>query len=293
MRMLAFIIALMMLVGISAASTVTLTGTCYAGLINQSNNYMQFNLTNSGNGTASSLLIEPVIDGASAINATISIPFVAPGSTYPERIYLDDFGLPGSYVERFVVSYSQGSASYITIFPCLVDMGQSAHSLLGITAITKTGNMIHVNISNIADYPINANVVVFSPPSFSISHPFENITVNQYSLTNISFSFASPQYTNSQFPIAIAVSYIRNNVHYATLGVATIAFGAGSSSLLLSLGNNIIILVVAIIVVIIVALIIVSLMRNRRHGGRKGGAERARTEQHAASRTSGEPHAQR
>jgi len=266
---MALIIAIVALIGISAASTVTLTGTCYASLINQTNNYLQFNLTNSGNGTASNLVIEPVIDGASPTNATISLSLVAPGTTYPEKVYLNNFGIPGSYVERFVVSYSQGSASYITIFPCLVDIGQSAQSLLGITSITKSGNHISANISNIADYPITANVVVFSPPSFSISQPFKNVTVNQYSLTNVSFSFGSPKYTNAQFPIVIAVSYLKDGVHYATLGVATITFGSGSGSQILSLGNNLILIVVGIVVIVILALIIFSAVRNK--GGRKEG----------------------
>src|ERR1700733_1000124 len=106
MKLSVFILPILLLLSIAGASTVTLTGSCYATIINQTNNYIQFNITNSGNGTATNLIIEPVVSGASLVNSTpITIPLVAPNGAYPQKIYLDNFTIPGSYVEQFIVKY--------------------------------------------------------------------------------------------------------------------------------------------------------------------------------------------
>lgn len=262
MRLAVFLLSVIMLLGIAGASTVTLTGSCYSKIINQTNNYIQFNLTNSGNGSATNLLLEPIIQGATPINESVSIPLVAPSGFYPERIYLTNFSSPGSYVERFVARYSQGSSTFITIFPCLVNIGQSAQSLLGITSVNRHNSDILVNISNIADYPISAQVAAYAPPEFTITPSSKNTTVNQYALTNVSFALTTPQYTNAEFPVAIAVSYTRNGVHYATLAVTTITFGSSSSVKLSNLGSNILLIAIAIVIALVVILIIWSIIRN-------------------------------
>ncbi len=177
--------SMLLLFGIAGASTVTLTGSCYSRTVNQTNNFIEFNITNSGNGTATNLLIAPVIDGATTNTTSLLIPLVAPGGFYPEKIYLSNFTTPGSYVERFIVRYSQGSSTFITIFPCLVNLGQNAQSLLGITGFSQSNGNIRINISNIADYPISAEVNVYAPPEFTINSPSRNITINKYSLTNV------------------------------------------------------------------------------------------------------------
>lgn len=264
MRSLIFLISILMMLGIASASTVTLTGSCYSKIINQTNNYIQFNLSNSGNGTATNLILAPVIQGASTSNSSILIPIVAPGGSYSSKIYLSNFTIPGSYVERFVARYSQATSTFITIFPCLVNIGQSAPSLLGITTVGKRGGNIYVNISNIASYQIGSQVTVYAPPSFTFTPTTRNVTINQYSFSNISFGVSTPQYTNAVFPIVVALSYVRNNVHYATLAVTTITFGSGTNSLLSTIGQNLILWIVAVIIAIIIILIIASVLINKR-----------------------------
>ena len=56
-----------------ANTTVTLTGSCYAGVINQSVNYIVFNLSNSGNGPASDIILAPAFEGATTPNSTANI----------------------------------------------------------------------------------------------------------------------------------------------------------------------------------------------------------------------------
>jgi hypothetical protein len=250
----------------AAASTVTLTGTCYSTIINKTNNYITFNITNSGNGTATNFLIVPEIDGASTPNTTISIPLVAPGGAYSERIYLSNFTIPGSYVERFVARYSQGSSTFTTLFPCLVQIGQNAHSILYITNITrgKRGDNISVNISNIADYPIAAQVSVYAPPDFTVVNPTKNVTM-QYGLTSTPFAISTQtQYTNFEFPITVAASYVSGNVHYATERTISIGASAGTSS---AFTANLLLFGIVVLVVVIVALIVLSVILKKGKGG--------------------------
>lgn len=273
------LIALMLIASMSLAfgSTVTLTGTCYSKLINASNNYMVLNITNSGNGTATNLLIEPSIQGATT-NTSILLPIVAPSSTYMEKIYLQNFTLPGSYVENFVTRYSQGSSTFITLFPCLININQNAPSALGITSLELKNKIIKVNISNIANYPITAQVSVFTPPSFTVFNSTKNITINKDSNSNISFSISTPQYTNAQFPIAVAVSYINSNVHYSTLAVSSISFGGGTGSIASILEGNGILFVILAIIIIIIALIIFSILKNKKDDHDKGKQEKHQNE---------------
>jgi len=268
------LIILMLIASMSLAfsSTVTLTGTCYSKLVNSTDNYMTLNITNSGNGTATNLLIEPSLQGATT-NTSILLPIVAPSSTYLEKIYFQNFTKPGSYVENFVTRYSQGSSTFITFFPCLVNINQNAPSAIGITSLALKNKLIRVNISNIADYPITAQISVYTPPSFTVLNSTKNITVNKDSNSNVSFSISTPQYTNAQFPIAVAVSYVNSNVHYSSLAVSSISFGGGTGSISSILEGNGILFVILAIIIIIIVLIIFSILKNRKDEHNKGNQE--------------------
>ena len=271
MKILVLLLLIMLLIGITAASTVTLTGTCYSNIINQTNNYITFNLTNSGNGTATNFLIAPIMEGASALNSTISIPLVAPGSTHSERIYLSNFTIPGSYVERFVTRYSQDTSTFVTFFPCLVEIGQNAPSILAITNLTKEkNNSITIKISNIANYPIAAQVSVYAPPDFIIANSSRDITLRQYASTSASFMVSTPQYTNSEFPVVVATSYVSNGVHYATLAETTISFGAAVGSASSSFTGSLLVYGIAALIMAIIVLIALSIILKKGKHEEKG-----------------------
>lgn len=269
MKMLIFLLSMVLLVGIAGASTVTLTGTCYSKVLNTTNNFIQFNITNSGNGTATSMLIEPVITGATLANntnnTTIEIPLVAPGGTYPVKIYLDNFStIPGSYAQRFIVRYSQGSSTFTTLFPCLVNIGRSAPSLLAITTLGKIDSNIYVNVSSIATYPIDAQVAVYAPSEFTVAQPTRNITIEQQSNYNATFPVVTPSFTNSEFPIAVSVSYINNNVHYATLSITTVSFGAGPNSFYKQITGKFVEYSLAAAIIMVMMLILISIIMGRK-----------------------------
>ena len=249
---------------LAGASTVTLTGSCYSNVINQSNNYITFNLANSGNGTATNLLIEPIIEGAAAENSTILIPLVAPGGRYSERVYLSNFTMPGSYAERFIARYSQGGTTFTTLFPCIAYIGRNAQSLIGITGLSARGGTLDVNMSNIADYPIIANISIFAPPSFSFTNGTRSVTISRYSVSNASFTFSSPKYSNAEFPVAVAISYSSNGVHYSTLAITSISYGSGGLASAQG-GSWILLAAIGFVVAAVLALIVASVFINRRN----------------------------
>jgi hypothetical protein len=264
-RLIFLLLALALVVGLAGASTVTLTGTCYSGVVDQPNNYILFNLTNSGNGTATNLVITPLIDGAAPNNTTITLPFVAPGSTYSEHIYVWNFTTAGSYVERFLVRYNQGTNVFTTVFPCLADFLQGAQSMLAITRLGESGNNAQINISNIANYSINSQITVYAPPSFVVVPPSKNVTINGNGRATASFVINPPAFTNAEFPVAIGVSYIKDGVHYATLAITTITFaGTPSISKLPQLGSTLLVILLIAAILIIIILIIISIIMNRR-----------------------------
>lgn len=253
---------LVALLGIAGASTVTLTGTCYSNLVNGTNNFIQFNLTNSGNGTATNLVIIPLVQGATTNNTAITIPVVSPGASYPEKVYLSNFSTPGTYVERFLVRYSQGTSTFETIFPCLTDFLVGTQSLLTVTNLAEVKNgSIVVNITNAAPYAVDSQVTLYAPPAFNVTTPIKNVSIDAHGVATVSFAVIPPSYTNAKFPISVGVAYMRNDVHYSTLAVTTIQFGGitksitntGGSLLLLSLLGAVVLIIIMIVISIIIS----------------------------------------
>ncbi|MDE1871064.1 MAG: hypothetical protein KGI06_02380 [Candidatus Micrarchaeota archaeon] len=266
---LILLLSFIVLFGIAGASTVTLTGTCYSNLVNNTNNFIQFNLTNSGNGTATNLAIVPLIQGASTNNTAVTIPIVAPGTSYPEKIYLYNFTTPGTYVERFLVRYSQGTSTFETIFPCLTDFVVGTQSMLTVSNLGETSNgSIVVNITNAAAYPIDSQVTLYAPPAFNVTMPIKNATIDSHGVATVSFDVTPPSYTNAKFPVAVGVAYMRSGIHYSTLAVTTITFG-GIAKAVPKLGDTLLLLSLLATVIIIIILIVVSILLSRKKKRRK------------------------
>lgn len=264
MKFLVFVLLAIIMVGAASASTVTLTGTCYSGIINDKNNYIQFNLTNSGDGAATNLVITPIMEGAIPNNTTITIPTVEPNTTYAERIYLWNFTTVGSYVERFSVRYSQGTEQFTTVFPCLAYFFKGAQSQLVITGMGRNSSHIFVNVSNVGSYPINSIVTVYAPPSFSVAPQSKSLLVDSHHISNTSFIVVPPQYSNAEFPIAVGVSYLDGGVHYATMAITTINFAATQSTIPhMSTGTILLLGGLIAAIVLILILIVYSVIRNR------------------------------
>jgi len=245
-----------------ANTTVTLTGTCSSGLVTQSANYITFNLSNSGNGAASDLILAPQLEGATTPNFTVGFATIAPGSSYSTRFYLQNFTAPGSYVEYITAKYSQGSSSYVTVFPCLTNIMENAQSLLQIMNVSRAGSKLTVDVISLAPSTINANITVAVPLTFKVSPPSIPISITSKNQTEATFNFSTPNYSDAQFPIVAAVSYVSNGVHYAALDVHVISFATSASPS--SSGLSVIDALIILVLVIIVILLVVSILKKKK-----------------------------
>ncbi len=208
-------------------------------------------------------MITPILDVAAANNTTITIPFVAPRTTYSEKIYMWNFTAPGSFVERFLVRYSQGTNEFTTIFPCLADFLTGADSLVSITNLGNSKGSVFVNFTNDANYSIAAMASVYAPPSFAVSPPSSNATLQPHGNATLSFRVNPPQITNAEFPIAVGVSYVRDGVHYATLAVTSVTFASAPGATVPQLGGTLLVLALLLTIIIIIILIIISVIISR------------------------------
>lgn len=246
---------------IAMADTVTLSGSCQSQIINQSASYLLFNLSNSGNGTATNLMLIPEIEGATTPNSIINIPLIGPSSSYTTRFYLDNFTMPGGYVEYITVKYSQGSTDFLTIFPCIAQLSNNTQSLLDILNISRTGSRINVTVYNLANYPIYANVTVRAPPLFNVSPKSgQYVSISSKSKSDIFFNLSTPSYTSARFPIVAAVSYVNDSVHHASMNVYTINFAASTHSS----GILTTIIIIAVILILLILIILSILMRRKK-----------------------------
>jgi hypothetical protein len=263
MKLPVLLISIFLLIGLAGASTVTLTGTCSPATINQTNNYITFNITNIGNGTASNLVLRPIIAGAhlTSGNGTIVIPIVAPGTKYSEKISLSNFSLSGSYVEIFDANYSQSPSEINTLFICLANIDQSTYGPIQITNITRNSGSLNVYLKNSVNKAITAQISVYAPSAFSVSPATKNITIDAYNTTNTTFSITSPQYTDASFPIGIGASYVGGELHYEALSITSIVFGSKPSG---SLGQSLILWILLAIIILIIILIIASIIVKKR-----------------------------
>ena len=139
------IFAFLTFLNLAHAGTVILTGSCNATLVNSS---IVFSLSNSGNDSAYNLIISPIVEGATPLNTSYSMNVLAPGQTKTIYVKLTNFGLNGSYVDAFYVTYQQGFSFFSAVFPCLVYINKLAVSpIYEVVGTTPLKNMVIVNVS--------------------------------------------------------------------------------------------------------------------------------------------------
>jgi hypothetical protein len=255
------IIGLFLATALSTAGTVTLTGTCSQAIINKTNNYATFSLSNSGNQTASNLLIIPQIKGVISLNQSESISYLSPNQNQTQKFYFSNFSAPGSYAEAFVVEYGQGSNTFYALFPCLLNFGNSSKSTVAIEKVTQASNMLTISVLDLSQSPINISVSTLLPPAFTASPSVQNSLVSPNSAKNFTFNLSYPQFSGASYTIGIAVSYLQNNIHHATLQPYLITFNPSKPSFL---SKYLIFVIVAFGLMIIIGLIIVSLVKDRK-----------------------------
>lgn len=229
-------------------------------MVNSSNNVFVFNLTNYGDGAATDLYLLPMFSGVSTFNNTLHVPVVSPGAHYSESFYLNNFSMPGSYVEYFLANYSQGAETFTTFFPCILAVNRSSRSVIRIFSINQSKGTLHVLLLNYYNGTINATVHVQVPSSFAALSPNSSVTIGPLTQKTVSFNITVPEYTSASFPIGVAVSYTDNGVHYATMAQISMVFGGPASSDL-----KLTTIAIAVVIAILLLLIALSILKKRQH----------------------------
>ncbi len=261
-------IAISLLVQISmSSSVVTLTGGCPLYVINSSRSYITFNVTNTGNGTASDLLISASFPGITTINATQVIPTVAPGVKYSKEFPLTHLIGQGSYAVNINATYVQGGSNYATVFPCIIYIGSLSGGPL-IERVSVTGNRMYVNVTNTAPQSIEAQVTAVVPPEFTVKNSTKALTIAADGKASTYFDIITPSFSDASFPVIGELSYEYNNNHYAQMANGALTFGAQVAT---TSGGGLgpVLWALVIIVIIVLVLIVISLiLRFRRPKGR-------------------------
>jgi len=266
MKPLFTVLALLFAFSVASAGTVTLSGSCSTNTINATANYASFYLINSGNETATNLLVVPDFGGASTTNKSVSFQSISPGQEISPRFYFYNFSTPGSYSGSFTVEYAQGQQTFFALFPCVLSFLNATHSLASITSVNRTGNVISVSIADLGQSPINANVSLLLPVEFQSYPSNRSVALSSGEMKTVVFTVSYPQISGASYAAAAALSYVQGGMHFSTVQSYTISFAAGQSAS--SPPVYLPYIFGAVVIIIIVGLIIVSLVRKRKAGER-------------------------
>jgi len=230
------------------AGTVTLTGSCNATLVNSS---IVFSLSNSGNDSAYNLIISPIIEGATPLNTSYAISMLPPGQTKTLSVKLTNFGLNGSYVDAFYVTYQQGFSFFSAVFPCLVYINKPTVSpIYEVVRVTPLKNMVIVNVSlfNAARTPVNGTISLVVPPTLSfISNKSYGFTLQPYTNESFTFKLQSPN-NGASYSSAAVASFNMSNLHYSSMATFSITPYIAKGGLLSSLEITAIIIVIILLI---------------------------------------------
>ena len=259
---LSALFAFYLLFGTVSAGTVTLTGTCQ-NLIR--NNTLQFGLSNSGNDSAFTMLLTPMLKGAKSVG-NYTIPSLGPNGNDTLLIRLSNVTAKGTYTDYILVSYQQGGTYFTSSFPCLLDFGNHTTSQLYVnTNQTFVGKLLKVNVTvfNGASGSITANLSLIMPPGIALSsNAVESITVYNFSKAQATFLISPPSGSQS-YSAAAVVDYEKQGLHYSSFSIFTIS---GPTS-----GGRYSLIVIALagfgaVIVLVIALILFAAVRKKKQG---------------------------
>lgn len=245
-------------VGTVLAGTVILTGTCTKV---PTSNTILFSLQNSGNDTAYSLTLQPVVSNAVVIG-NYSVSKLPPGSEINFTVRLANITARGIYGDYFIVAYEQGVNFFTAAFPCLLSFGnfnatsqilENAH----FSAKNSSLGLLNVTLFNAGRKGINATVSVILPPFVStIGNSTRAVYLSPFNTTKISFKLDLNEAVGLSFSGAVVASYYLNGLHFASLVVFK---GAQPKVLHMPLGSLIVYGAVAVTVLFVFLIIFVTI----------------------------------
>ena len=253
-------LAMILLVGIASAGTVTITGICRNNLL--PGNVLNFTLLNTGNDTAQNLILSPMLSGARPQNLTYPIPYLPPNLNITTLIKVVNITRDGSFPDALILTYQQGTSTFQTIFPCIVDigMGTSSQLYLSTNTLASKGNVsINVSVVNGGAGTLDANVSEFLPPQFSPTSPISYfVNLGPYATKNLLFTAKYP-ISSASYTGAIGAQYFLDNLSYARMAPISIVASQPRDSG----GPDYAIALVAAVAIIIIGLIARSSLKKK------------------------------
>ena len=259
-QLLIAFVALAALFGYSGASTVTLTGTCTGQTLTANNSTLYFYLSNTGDGTATNLLIVPRLFGLSTYEQSENLSALGSSSNVSFAFHTSDFSYPGTYVGGFLLEYDQGSSQYLSTFPCMYSVLNSTRSLLSVQSSNITPKRLTLSLASLSSVPLNVTAFVLAPPTFTINPANLTLRMPPDSISTMLFNITSPHISGASFTISAIISYVSGGRHYGYLLNNVLLFPVGSGG---SHPAYLLIALIAGIVAVILVLIAVALVKRR------------------------------
>lgn len=259
------LIILAVAIGNVSAGTVTLTGTCNIPV----HNNLTFKLANTGNDSASNLVLTPHIQNVQLSQSQYTAQSILENSTENFTVSFSNVTIPGSYSDYFVLAYLQGSDQPFTaLFPCTVDLYNSTTSEVFVTSnvISKTlDRIINVSLFNEGAENLSVNVSLLLPPTLGSD---SNIVVNMapYQHRSLNFSVQNPQ-SGASYLAMVSAQYEFSGMHYASQSIFAIS-GSVASTTSFSISPYLPFLAIIVVILVVIALIVLGLRRSRsKHQG--------------------------
>ncbi len=246
----------------SFAGTVVLTGSCTRFV---TNNSFKFSITNSGNDSAYDLLINPYIANA-AVAGNYSANILQPGTTANFSIRLSNVTAKGTYADYVVVTYSQGSSFFSTMFPCLLSFNNATTPEIYLsTSLYKVNSSVaavNVSVFNAAKNNITANVSLLVPPFVSFEGPSSfSALLKPFSTYHFQFKLNLTNAKGISFTIAATASYIASKSHFAAMAILGVSQQAKTFS---SNIGSVLLFGIAALIALLVLLIAFVFVRSRK-----------------------------
>ncbi len=256
-------LVLMLLIGAASAGTVTLSGACSTKVINQTSNYTDFGLLNSGNETATSLVVVANYKGAITSNSEEAATSISPQQNLTFKFFFHNFSEPGSYAGSFTVGYTQDSSNFFAVFPCILQFENKTTSVVRFSDIHQSGNVLSANVINIGTMAVNATVSLILPPGFQYSPESANVSLGPSAQQAVYFVLSEPSLSGASYGAGAALSYMQGGMHYADAATFTIG-GSQSGSSTLTKSPYLPYEVAVVVIVVILVLIAVSVLLRKR-----------------------------
>ncbi len=254
----------------TVSSTVTLSGYCSKAPYNST---VDFHLLNSGNGTASTLSIEPFAEGISFQKQNQSLALLGPGGNVSMEFNISSYKYPGSYAVGFVAWYSQQGLSVSASFPCIISIGSPLPSLVQLGPFNYSRGGMHAQFYNLQAQPVNVTVFTITSPNIYVRGSPTSAVIPAGGEHNWTFNVTVYQpagITAASYSAAVALQYISSGVSHATFG--SLVIPAGSKRV--SQGSPIVDYALYAAIVVIVVLIAASVVLRRRSRAVKNAVDR-------------------